>query len=134
MKKIITVMLLFFLVLGSNCKKKKQDAHVPPTMDFKTGGKYISGDRTCKKQDTLLVGVNITKTEDNLKSFNVSYQYDGGTQTTFYNYNMQESEYNGYSKDVTIITRNQAGTEKWIFAVIDRDGNITQKSLTFTVQ
>jgi hypothetical protein len=86
-------------------------------------------------QDTLTVGIIATKTEDDLKSYNVSTAYDGAsTTTTFYNYLVTEAEYTGLNKDVQIITRNQAGSEKWIFSIVDRDGNITQKFFTLTVQ
>lgn len=134
MKKIITFLILAVIAF-TNCKKKKADPRVPPDVAFKTGGKYISGDLTTKKQDTLLVGITATKTEDNLKSYNVSYAYDGAqTTTTFFNYYLAESEYGGYSKDITIITRNQAGSERWVFSIVDRDGNITQKTINITVQ
>ena len=36
--------------------------------------------------------------------------------------------------DQQVITRAQAGSEEWIFSVTDRDGNITTRSLTLTVQ
>jgi hypothetical protein len=36
--------------------------------------------------------------------------------------------------DQQVITRDQAGTESWIFSVTDRDGNITTKNIVLTVQ
>lgn len=133
MKK--TLLIIFGIITIISCKKKKVDPHVPPDVVFKTGGKYISSDVTLPKQDTIWVGITATKTEDNLKSYNVSYAYDGAaTTTTFFNYLMTSSEYESYSKDVQIITRNQAGSEKWVFSIVDRDGNITQKSILITVQ
>jgi hypothetical protein len=136
MKTISKLILALAVVLLANCKKKKEvDPHIPPDVSFKTGGKYISGDVTKGKQDTLLVGIIATKTEDNLKSYNASYAYDGASSTTtFFNYYLAESEYESYSKDLTIITRNQAGSERWVFSIVDRDGNITQKTITITVQ
>ena len=134
MKTLITLLLATSMALIS-CKKAKADPHVPPNVSYKTGGKYITDNCTLPKQDTVMVGITATKTEDNLKSYNVSYAYDGATTTTtFFNYLLAESEYDGYSKDVTIITRNQAGSEKWVFSIVDRDGNITQKTIIITVQ
>ena len=135
MKKITLIAItILFLVVSFSCKKKKKDAHVPPDVVFKTGGIYTSGDRTLNKQDTITVGITATKTEDDLKSYNVSYAYDGNTtSTTFYNYVLSSGEANGYSHDVQIITRNQAGSEKWIFSIVDRDGNLTQKTILLTV-
>jgi hypothetical protein len=137
MKKIthVSVVILLLVILVTSCKKKKTDPHVPPTVEFKTGGIYTSGDRTLNKKDTITVGITATKTEDDLKSYNVSYLYDGNTtSTTFFNYVMTTAEVNSYSYDIKIICRNQAGTEKWVFSVVDRDGNITQKTIVLTVQ
>ena len=133
--KEITFIIACILVITSVACKKKKDAHVPPNVVFKTGAGYISGDATVPKKDTLKVGITATKTEDDLKSYNISYAYDGATTTsTYYNYFLSANEYLSYSKDTTIITRNQAGSEKWVFSIVDRDGNITQKSITLTVQ
>jgi hypothetical protein len=134
MKKI-AIISLGILVLGFSSCKKNVDAHVPPDVVFKTTSGYAYKDTIVGLQDTLTVGITATKTEDDLKSYNVSRAYDGATTTTtFYNYLVQDIEYNGFSKDVDIITRNQAGTEKWIFSIVDRDGNITQKIINITVQ
>ena len=134
MKYIIGLTSLVMVLLMTSCKKDK-DPRIPPDMVFKTGSGYISADAVVNLQDTLTVGIIATKTEDDLKSFNVSYAYDGSaTTTTFYNYYLQSSEINSYSHDVQIITRNQAGSERWVFSIVDRDGNITQKSITLTVQ
>ena len=122
------------VLITSSCKKEK-DAHVPPDVALKTTAGYTWQDGIAGLQDTLTVGVIVTKTEDDLKSLNLSYSYDGSsTKTTFYNYVVADSEKGGFSKDIDIITRNQAGTEKWVVTVVDRDGNITQKSFTLTVQ
>lgn len=135
MKFIKPIILLLITITFLNCKKKKVDPHVPPDVVLKTGTKFITADVTLPKQDTVWVGITATKTEDNLKSYNVSYAYDGAsTTTTFFNYLMTTSEYESYSKDIQIITRNQSGTEKWIFSIVDRDGNITQKTILITVQ
>lgn len=138
MKKFWNNTILGLIVLmgvAVGCKKKEVDPHIPPDVVFKTGAAYLSADATVGMQDTLLVGIVVTKTEDDLKSYNVSYAYDGATSTTtFYNYLMESSEFESYSKDVEIITRNQVGTEVWSFTIVDRDGNITQKTLTLTVQ
>jgi hypothetical protein len=132
--KILYLIACFFIVTALACKKNK-DAHVPPDVVFKTGTGYTSGDATVAKGDTVTVGIIATKTEDDLKSYNASYAYDGATTTiTFFNYYLQASEYSSYSKDLDIVTRNQTGSEKWVFSVVDRDGNITQKTITLTVQ
>jgi hypothetical protein len=133
--KYFLIASLAIVFMNASCKKKKADPHVPPGVEFKHGGNYVDGDRSAGKSDTLLVGITATKTEDDLKSYNVSYAYDGATaSTTFYNYLMNDSEKTGYSHDVEIITRSQAGSERWVFSIVDRDGNITQKTIVLTVK
>ena len=116
--------------------KGKEDKRTPPTMTLKTGGIYTSADATVGMNDTITVGVTVTKTEDILKSFNVSYAFDGATTTTTSTNETLTSateQNNGFSRDVQIITRNVAGTEKWTFTVSDLDGNLSSKSITLTV-
>lgn len=133
MKKYIIITLV--VLAAVSCKKGKADPHVPPNVELVSGSKFITGDCTLAKKDTVWVGIRAHKTEDDLKSYNVSYAYDGATTTnTFFNYLLVASEYDNYAKDIQIITRNQAGTEKWVFSIVDRDGNITQKTINITVQ
>lgn len=134
MKKYLFILLTGFIVLASSCKKET-DAHIPPDLAFKTASGYTSGDATIAMGDSVLVGVVITKKEDDLRTLNISYAYDGATSsTTSINYVMTTAEYGGYDHDFWIHSRNQAGSEKWTFTVTDRDGNLAQKSFTLTVQ
>ena len=133
MKNYIVIALLILTAIS--CKKAKADPHVPPNVELRSGPKFITGDCTLGKQDTVMVGISAHKTEDNLKSYNVSYAYDGATTTTtFFNELLKSTEYDNYAKDITIITRNVAGSERWVFSIVDRDGNITQKTIIITVQ
>ena len=130
--KPLVLILSTVLLLSFSCKKKKADAHIPPDVSLKSGAGYTDGDKTVNKKDTILVGITASKTEDDLKSYNVSYYYDNGaTSTTLYNYYLTSAEANSYTHDIKIGARNQAGTEKWVFSIVDRDGNITQKTIVF---
>jgi len=135
--KHFTAILSFTAVLllsGFSSCRKEADAHVPPEMNFVTGAGYTSADVTLAQGDSILVGVVVHKTEDDLRTFNISYAYDGAANsTTLYNYVLTAAEYLNFSHDHVIHTRNQAGSEKWTFTVTDRDGNVTQKSITLTV-
>lgn len=138
MKKTITILLVALTLISLSCKKKANEApvdpRIPPDMAFKTGGTYVYKDTTVSRQDTILVGVIVTKTEDNLTSFNASVSYDGSTTTTtFFNHHLSSTEYTGYTVDVTYYVRNQAGTETLLYTIVDRDGNITKKSIVLTV-
>lgn len=131
-RKVLILLTIVAIAAFVSCKK---DEHVPPDVQFKTGAGYTSGDATVGLADSVLVGIIATKTEDELKTFNVSYAYDGATTTTTaYNLPLSGSQEESFSTDYWVVTRNQAGTEKWSFTITDRDGNITTKSLTLTVQ
>jgi hypothetical protein len=131
--KFLLVAISIIAVMAS-CEKEG-DKHVPPDVVFKTAAGYTSADATVGQADSILVGIVATKTEDDMKTFNVSYAYDGaGTTTTAFNLPLSGSQEESFTTDYIIVTRSQAGTEKWSFTITDRDGNITTKSITLTVQ
>jgi hypothetical protein len=139
MKKVTLFLVFASILIVFSCKKKTAaqgtDPRVPPNMTLKTGGKYISKDTAVHKLDTILIGAIVTRTEDNLTSFNGSVSYDGATTTTsFFNHQCSSAEYPGYSVDLNYYTRNQTGTEKLTLSIVDRDGNITKKTILLTVQ
>ena len=82
----------------------------------------------------ILVGITASKTEDELKTFNVSVSYDGAAANSVETTQLTSAQEESYNRDYTIQTRNQAGTEQWIFTVTDRDGNMSDVKLTLTVQ
>lgn len=132
---IILATLLTVAITLEACGKKKVDPHIPPAVQLKESTNYIFADKVVGKNDTLLVGLIAEKTEDDLKTFNVSYRYDGNpVSSTFYNYVMTVAENSYYEKDVQIITRATGGTEQWLFTIVDRDGNMSQKVINLTVQ
>ena len=134
MKKFLFLIGITILGMSASCKKNT-DPHIPPDLAFKTGAGYTSGNATITQGDSVLVGVVITKKEDDIRNLNISYAYDGNTTTTtLQTVIMTAAEYSGYNHDFWIHSRNVAGTEKWVFTVTDRDGNLAQKSFTLTVQ
>jgi hypothetical protein len=117
------------LIVLSSC-----DPHVPPAIEFKTGADYTSSDVTVAKGASIKVGVVGTKKEDDMKTFNISYAYDGATTTTTKEtFTLTGSEAKNYDKDYTFTVRSQAGVEDWFFVITDRDGNIAKLKLTITV-
>jgi hypothetical protein len=126
----LVLMALVAVPLLFSCKKET-DPRVHPDMVFKTGPGYTSANDTVPMQDTLTIGVIIDKTEDPLIALNVSVAYDGASSSTVHN---QDLSGDHVEHDQQVITRDQAGTESWIFSVTDRDGNITTKNIVLTVQ
>jgi hypothetical protein len=131
MKLVKTILAALSAVLIiSSCEK---DEHIPPDVSLKTGAGYISADAIVPTDTTITVGFVADKTEDELKTFNVSYAYDGATTTTTAEtFTLSGDEEEHYEKDYTITTRDVAGTERWIFTITDRDGNIAQEEIVLT--
>lgn len=126
---ILVVCTLAFLITG--CEK---DAHIPPSVTLKTGTGYTFADGSAARNTAVLVGITADKKEDDMRTYNVSYAYDGAATTvTSQTFSLAGAEQQHYEKDVTFTTRNQAGTEKWVFTITDKDGNISQKQVVLTV-
>ena len=54
--------------------------------------------------------------------------------TTLQTFPITGSEQQHYDKGCNFSTQNTAGTEKWIFTITDKDGNIAQEQFVLTVQ
>lgn len=123
----VAVVLLF-----TGCKRDEDNgSSVNPTIEFRTDSSYTFRNDTLGVSDTILVGVLIRKGDDRLRTFKVLSTYDNADPLTTDSFNMTEDT---LAFDKTIITRSQAGIEKWTFWVEESDGDIIKRSLTFTVQ
>ena len=113
------------------------DKGLLPNIAFKTGAGYTSADATVAKGAAIKVGIDASKAEsaDVLKTFNISTKFDGATSpTTVKSETLTGTQGDAYSTDFSFTTRNQAGTEVYIFTVTNRDGLIGTKELKLTVQ
>lgn len=138
MKNFFGKNLFFSLVAAtvltlSACEK---DEGKLPAIEFKTGAGYTSADATVAQGAAVLVGISADKTEDKdvLKTFTVSVSYDGGAATGTLTQALTGTQGDHFEMDVPVTTRNQSGTEKYTFTVINRDGLTNSVSLTLTVQ
>ena len=130
----ITNGILFLVALSIAAVSCKKDKHVPPTVTFKTGTGYTATDISIARNTIIKVGIIADKVEDDMLTYNVSYAYDGAATTiTSQTFTLAGAEQQHCDKDVTFTLRNQAGSEKWTFTITDKDGNITQKQITFSV-
>ena len=133
MRKIFSfIAVLLAITFISSCEK---DEGKLPNIAFKTGGTYVSSDVTLKKDTTVTIGITASKAEDKdvLKTFDGSRSYDGAAAASFVSETLSGSQGDNYSKDVQVTTRNQTGTEKYTFTVVNRDGLKNTVSLTITV-
>jgi hypothetical protein len=123
---------LLVLVAFSACEKK--DASSPrtnPTIVFRNDPGYTFRDDTVGQMDTVRVGVIINRGTDGLHSFKVERRFDQGpVQVT----DSLPLGIDSFEFDKLIITRAQPGKERWSFVVVENDGDMIRRSITFTVQ
>ena len=125
----------FALLAATALPSCKKDERKPPVMELVSGAAYVSSDATLSQSQAFVVRVKVTKTEDELRTLNISRAYDGASaSTTVQNITLDKSEEDGFTRDVPLSTRAQAGTERYVFTATDRDGNTATQSLTLTVQ
>ncbi len=121
------------LLLGiTSCDKDDDDTQpvVNPTIQFRSDSGFVFQSDTVPVQDTLRVGVSIDRGTQALHHFKVSVSYDGAAAAVTDSLPVGTDEFE-FTK--TIITRPQPGVEKWNFSVIENDGDVIFRSLTFTV-
>jgi hypothetical protein len=133
LKFLCGLSLIAVLIFSISCKKEK-DQQIPPDIAFKTGAGYISSNTVVGMNDTILVGITASKTEDKdlLVRFVATQQYDADPNVvTLLNESFNQDN---YSKDMTIITRKIAGIETYTYTIINRDGLTKTVSLALTVK
>ncbi|MEO6758859.1 MAG: hypothetical protein ABIO24_05350 [Saprospiraceae bacterium] len=130
---LLPALTLALLTTLASCEK---DEGKLPNIDFKTGATYTSSDITVAKNEPVLIGIQASKAEDKdvLKSLNESVSFDGAAATSLESTTLSGTDGDNFSKDYLIVTRNQAGTEKYTFTVTNRDGLTNSVSVTLTVQ
>ncbi len=131
----LAVITAFAISSFTSCKKE-EDEGLLPNISFKSGNDYVSADKTVAKNTVVKIGINASKSEDKdvLTKFTITKAYDGGADSTVLTKDLSGAEGDAYSYDFTTTTRSVAGTEKYTFTVVNRDGLINRTSLVLTVQ
>jgi hypothetical protein len=112
------------------CERDNDGPTVNPTIEFRTEGGYTWSSDTVGTDDTLTVGVVIGRGSQALNHFKVTRRYENGEEVTTDSLPIGADN---FEFDKVIITRAQAGTELWRFNVVENDGDVIRRSLTFTV-
>lgn len=134
--KFFTMLFVALSIVAYYSCKGDEDKKTPPTIELESGAGLTNADATVAQGDSVHVGVHAERTEDELNTFDVSVFYDGAsTSTSIHNEALSGSESDdGFDRDIDFAVRNQAGSEKYVFTVTDKDGNISTQSFTLTVQ
>lgn len=133
MKKLNFIIVIAACVaMFSSCEK---DQGLLPNISLKTATGYVSTATTLAKDTTVVIGVTASKAEDKdvLKTFTATVSYNGGSDSTLMSETLSGSNGDNYSKDISVRTRKAAGTEKYTFTVVNKDGLKNSTSVTITV-
>ncbi len=130
------MMLISAFILSVSSCKKEEDEGILPNISFKIDPAYKYADATVAKNTAVKIGINASKAEDKdvLTKFTIARSLDGGTDSVVFSKDLSGSEGDSYSYDYATITRNQDGSEKYTFTVVNRDGLVNKVSLKLTVQ
>ncbi|MCW5899989.1 MAG: hypothetical protein KIT10_12040 [Flavobacteriales bacterium] len=126
-----TLPLLLATVLLQACERDDTRPTVNPTIEFRTEAGYTFNNATVTVGDTLLVGVVIKRGTDAMNHFKVARRYDNGPEEVTDSLSMGTDV---FEFDKTIVIRDVPGTELWRFNVVENDGDVIRRSLTFTVE
>lgn len=121
-------------VTFSGCDKDDNSSPNEPKLTLKTGAGYTSSNTTIGKAASFKVGIVGEKTTADLTAYIVDYSVDGGPLFNSVNGPVGATGKERFETDINLITRNQAGTEKWIFRIADVNGNLGSKEIILTVQ
>lgn len=123
--------LFLIFALAISCNKDNS----PPELTLKSGTGYTSGDISLPPGSTFLVRMQMTKGADDLSALYTEVAYDNASAPRLVSRNyIGPNDRTHFEKDITVTTRLNPGTERWVFNVNDSDGRITKKEIRVTVQ
>lgn len=133
-RSFLFVTLLASALYGCGKDKDNNSSGNEPRLTLKTGAGYTSSSITIGKAASFKVGIIAEKTNTDLTAYIVDYSVDGGPLFNSVNGPVGAAGKERFETDINLITRNQAGTEKWIFRIADANGNLGTKEIILTVQ
>lgn len=134
MKSILKISLVAAIGLFiSSCDK---DKGILPEIELKSGVDYISADSTIQQGTDFTIGITAKKTEtrDVLKKFNISKSVNGGSNSTVYTRDLNDSEedYFSYNYNGTA-SEDSADVVLYTFTITNRDGLVNQATVELTI-
>jgi hypothetical protein len=123
---------LFTLFVLVSCEKEQEGPEKSPSILLRTDSGYTYTTDTVGLEDTVRVGITVRKGSDDLETFHVRVEYDGGSDIE--TIDAIPISAGDFSLEKLIVTRDQPGTEKWIFGVQETDGDTYNRSVLLVVQ
>lgn len=136
MKNLKLSALIAFVAMGSfffsACSDDGGTDPAKPVLNFLAGAGYVSADGDITAGSEFTVGLSASH-ESKIEKLVVTVSYDGGTEVSPVNCTLCDTMINekSFTIDFTNKVEDTPGSETWFFAVSDKDGNTTKKSITF---
>ncbi len=127
-----SLLALFALLVLVSCEKEEDGPKVSPSVTFRTDSGYTWTTDTVGLQDTVRVGVTVRKGTDEFEAFLVRVAYNG--EAAYETIDVVPTNASDFAYEKVIVTRNEAGTEKWMFGVQETDGDVYLNSVLLVVQ
>lgn len=133
MRKIaLFLMLATAASVFTACNKEEEPTDKAPTIAFKGGAGYTSADATLPAGSTTTVGILATANANSnakLVRFKVTRTFNNVPEVVL---DSTLANLSTFTMDGTIEVRREAGSERWTFEIVDKDGQSASVSLSIT--
>ncbi len=129
---VLFLMLAALASVFTACTKDEEPTDKAPTIAFKGGAGYTSADATLPAGSTTIYGIiasaNAT-TNSKLVRFKVTRTFNNVPQVVL---DSTLANLSTFTMDGEIDVRREAGSERWTFEIVDKDGQSASVSLNIT--
>ncbi|MCO6482098.1 MAG: hypothetical protein J5I62_04835 [Flavobacteriales bacterium] len=124
------VLSLLALLLATGCTKDDDEGYRSAGITFRSDSGYTYLNDTVPVQDTLLIGAMVAEGSQRLQTVYVQMRVNGGSWVQKDSVPFTQ---NPMALDVQAIMGDVPRTEDWSILAVERNGDATRRSLTFTV-
>ncbi|MBO6515917.1 MAG: hypothetical protein JJ975_05135 [Bacteroidia bacterium] len=135
MKNLKFNLLIAFAAIGtlvlSSCGTDEPEVK-KPVLNFLAGAGYTSADGDIIAGSDFKVGLSASH-ESKIEKLEITVSYDGGSRVAPLNCTICDTTINetSFTIDFNNTVEATPGSETWFFTVTDKDGNSTERSITF---
>lgn len=133
MRKIaLYLMLVAVASVFTSCTKDEEPTDKAPTIAFKGGAGFISADANLPAGSQVMVGILATANANSnakLVRFKVTRTFNNVPEVVL---DSTLANVSSFSMDGQIDVRKEAGSERWTFEIVDKDGQSASVSLNIT--
>ena len=132
MAQIIMGIVCVCILTASSCNKNDDEGpSVNVSINFLLDSGYTYRNDTLSLMDTITVRVIIQRGDDEMVTYKTERTYDAQQVAIVDSLPITDDP---FEFEKQIVLRDVAGVEKYGFMVVERDGDIVRRSLTFVVQ